>query len=279
MKLLTVSFLIVMFSSVVLGQSPKTSAPSFDIADFNRKFEVAQWLVEYDTIAWKTTDVLMALPKDELTKLGQEWFCFQDAAKAWHAVYGRISEGKYEVAFHYVVDREFKITRTQDKIDTEFLNAFAQALSTARGQVAKAIPANSPRLNQYIKRNPDKGFTVWLFPAFQPDSTAVFGGEFIYTLDPTGAKILKDESYFQGSFRGFKTSPPREIWLNFREQEKPSLGAIFFVWYYKSYFTSINIDNAKYVSTVIKNGDNGYIWLNVEKEDKKVPLSTAPPPK
>lgn len=76
---------------------------------------------------------------------------------------------------------------------------------------------------------------------------------------------MKEETYFQPNFRGFKTSPPREIWLNYGEIEKPTLGTIFFVWYYKSYFTKINIDNAKSVSTVIKTDKDGYMWVHVEK--------------
>ena len=34
---------------VLFGQTAKTK-PNFDIDDFNKKFEVAQWLVAYDTV-------------------------------------------------------------------------------------------------------------------------------------------------------------------------------------------------------------------------------------
>jgi hypothetical protein len=259
--------LVLFVFSDVAGQSTKTG-PNFDITDFNRKLEVVQWLVEYDTIAWKTTDVVLAKPKEELTKLGGEWFCFQDEKSVWHAVYGKLVDGKYQMGFHLVVGSDGKITETDAKIDADFLNAHANALSVARLAVRKAVPTNSPTVNQYIKRNADRSFTVWLLPAFLPNGTAVYGPEFIYTIDPTGTKILKDESDSSSDFRGFATKPPREIWLNYRAMDKPSLGAIFFVWYYKEYFTSIIIDNAKSTSTVVKDGHGGYIWLNVEKDDK-----------
>jgi hypothetical protein len=132
----------------------------------------------------------------------------------------------------------------------------------------ESIPEDSPTHNQYIKQNSDETFTVWLLPAFQTDGTAVFGGEFVYSVDASGTKITKDESYFQGAFRGFKTTPPREIWLNYREKEKPTLGAVFFVLYYKDYFTSIYIDNSKSTSTIIKDGAKGYMWVHVEKDQK-----------
>ena len=258
----------------VFGQKPKVVGPDFDIADFNRKAAVAEWLIRYDTVAWKTTDVMLTQDKADIARLGKEWFCFQDNKNVWHAVYGRFENDKFDLVFHFVLDAAGNIARSEDKPDQDFLTAHARALNTAQKKLIESIPENSPTHNQYIKRNADKTFTVWLLPAFQTNGVAVYGGEFIYTLDQTGAKINKDESYFQGQFRGFETTPPREIWLNYREKEKPTLGAIFFVWYYKSYFTKIYIDNAKSTSTVIKDGANGYIWVHVEKDKKP-----ANPPK
>lgn len=250
---------------VVFGQSPKKTEPAFDIADFNKKFEIAQWLVAYDTVAWKTTDLVMAGDKAELARLGREWFCFQDAKGIWHAVYGKLEQNKFDQVFHYVVDGAGKITRTTDKIDDDFLIAHAKALSLAQKKLIEVLPAGSPTHNSYIKRNDDKTFNVWLLPAFQTNNVAVYGGEFVYTIDAAAEKIAKDESYFQGAFRGFEAKPPREIWLNYSEKEKPTLGSIFFVWYYKEYFTNIYIKNAKSTSTVIKQGSD-YVWVHVEND-------------
>lgn len=250
---------------VVFGQGPSTTKPTFDIADFNKKFEIARWLVAYDTVAWKTSDLVMAGDKDELARLGREWFCFQDSKSVWHAVYGRLDKGRFDQVFHYVVDGAGKITRTTDKIDEEFLIAHAKALSLAQKKLIEAVPENSPTHNTYIKRNDDKTFNVWLLPAFQTNNVAVYGGEFVYTIDAAAEKITRDESYFQGAFRGFSTKPPREIWLNYSEKEKPTLGSIFFVWYYREYFTNIYINNAKSTSSVIKQGGE-YVWVHVEKD-------------
>lgn len=260
---------------VVLAQTPKTAGPKFDIDDFSKKFEVAQWLVRYDTVAWKTTDLVMAGDKSELARLGREWFCFQDPKGSWHAVYGKLENSKFDQVFHFVVDDAGKITRTTDKIDQEFLIAYAKALQLAQKKLVEAIPANSPTHNTYIKRNDDKTFNVWLFPAYQTNDVAVYGGEFIYTIDATAEKITKDESYFQGNFRGFNAKPPREIWLTYTEKEKPTLGSIFFVWYYKEYFTRIFIKNAKSTSTVIKDGSE-YVWVHMETEPS--PGNSSPKP-
>ncbi len=269
MKFITIIFILFTFTFFAFGQKDGKNAPKFDIVDFNKKVKVAEWLVEYDLMAWKTSDVVMQQDKKELEKLGAEWFCFQDKNNLWHAVYGKFENNKYNLVFHFTMDNASKVTRTTDKIDEEFLNLHARALATANKQVLVALKnADAPRFNQYIKQNSDKTFNVWILPAFQTNGVAVYGGEFIYTIDSTASKITKDESYSQGNFRGFKSDPPREIWLNYRETEKPTLGAIFFVWYYKSYFTKIYIDNAKSTSTVISDENKNYIWVHVEKDSE-----------
>ena len=276
MKKLTIVLFVLTSCILASGQKPNVKGPQFDISDFNAKFETAQWLVEYDGVAWKTTDVLMQQNEKDLERLGPEWFCFQDKDKIWHAVYGKLTQGRYEAVFHYVRGPGEKITKSDTKIDQDFLNRHAIALSTSREKLMTSIPENSPRFNQYIRQNPDKTFSVWMLPAFQPDGTAVYGGEAVYTLDASGTKLIKDESYFQKNLRGFASQPPREIWLNYTEMEKPSLGAIFFVWYYKSYFTQILIDNVKTTSTVIGVGGN-FVWTHVEKDANAKPSEQDDP--
>lgn len=268
MKQFITLLIILTFAFVTFGQDKKANAPNFDIEDFNKKIEVVEWLVRYDYVAWKTTDVLMKEDKTELAKLGREWFCFQDKNNIWHAVYGKFENEKYNLVFHFKIDKDSKIVKTDEKIDAEFLNLHAKALQTANKQMYSTFEDdNVPRFNQYIRQNADKTFNVWILPAFQTNGLAVYGGEYIYMIDKTATKVTKDESYFQGEFRAFKSSPPREIWLKYTELEKPSLMGIFFVWYYKPYFTKINLETSKSISTVIKTGED-YTWVHIEKETK-----------
>lgn len=272
MKKLTPIVVLLLLSLSGFAQKVGKDRPDFDIDDFNKKFEVAQWLVEYDNVAWKTTDEVVKQDKKDLEKLGAEWFCFKDKKNVWHAIYGKLGgETGYQAVFHFEMDASGKITRSAAKLDQSFLDGHARALATASTKLKQSIPENSPKFNQYIKQNDDKTYSVWLFPAFQTNGLAVYGGEAIYTIDRVGLKITKDESYFQPNFRGFKSEPPREIWLNYTEMKKPSLGAIFFVWYYKPYFTKIIIDNENSTSTAIKS-DQGYLWAHIEK--KAVPDSS-----
>jgi len=262
-KILTLLF--IGLTTLTYGQ--KSNSPSFDIMDFNKKMEVAEWLYQYDMIAWKTSDSVMTQDKKDLERLGSDWFCFQKNNN-WHAVYGKYENKQFDLVFHFKVDINGQVSKTTEMVDTTLLHRYSRALHTASSQIETLKDTVNLRFNQYIKENDDQTLSVWILPAFQPNNVAVYGGEFIYTIDSTGTKVLKDDSYFQGQFRGFKVDNPREIWINYRETEKPTLGAIFFAWYYKSYFTKIVIDNSKSISTPF-NADNSWTWIHVEKEPEK----------
>ena len=258
--------LFVLSSLAVFGQ--KKSELPFDINDFNQKARTAEWLYVYDAIAWWTSDSVMTEKEEDLQRLGSEWFCFQTENDNWHAVYGKYENDKMNVIFHYLVDTTYKVSKTFEQIDNEFLNLHARALITANNQLSAIKDSIPLRFNQYIKQNDDKTFSVWIFPAFQPNGYAVYGGEFIYKIDPTGTQILEDNSYFQGKFLAFQVGEPREVWMNYTELEKPTIGNVFFIWYYKRYFTYIKLENKNYVTTTFNNGDGDYSWIHIEKIEK-----------
>ncbi len=263
-RFLQIALMIAIAVNFALGQ--KDPLP-FDIKAFDSNFDTAQWLAEYDEVAWKTSDVVMTQDKKELARLGSAWFCFKDPKDLWHAVYGKFESGKFELVFHFTMDAKKAVTRSDEKPDSGILDLYAKALSLGQATVKNRIGTGAPAFNQYIRRNSDQTFSVWLFPAFQTNGLAVYGGEGIFTIDAKAETITKDESYYQKGFRGFPTGNPREIWLNYTELKTPTLGAIFFVWYYREYFTSINIDNAESSSTLIKSGNN-YLWVHVVKPKK-----------
>ena len=266
-RLIFTTFFILFSCLAVFGQ--KNKLPDFDTADFIKKQEVAEWLCKYDAIAWCTSDSVAKSDPVELQKLGGEWFCFEAADKNWHAVYGKYEDNRMNVVFHYLVDASNKVSRINQDIDADFLNTHARALMLANKQIAAMRDSVKLRFNQYIKLNEDKTFTVWIFPAFQPNSVAVYGGEFVYKIDKTGTEILEDNSYFQGHFRGFQVGTPREVWLGYTELDNPTIGTVFFVWYYKQYFTNIMLDNKYYTTTAFKTGDGKYTWIHKEKNEKQ----------
>lgn len=249
-------------------QAPAQNKVPFDIQQFYAYSSDAEWLYYYDMVAWWSSDSVMSESKEDRKRLGEEWFCYQDEEKIWHAAYGEFEHGSFDLVFHYIINKKAEVERVYETIDTGITHPYSRALQTSVNAMSSIRDSAGIRFNQYIRRNEDNTFKVWILPAFQPNGIAVYGGEFIYTLDASGTRILKDESYFQGKFRGFKVDEPREISLNYRELEAPTPGAVFFVWYYKSYFTRIMIDNAGSMSTVIQSGDS-WTWLHTLKPSKK----------
>ena len=254
------------FSYLTYGQKIPNPGIIFNLADFNKKAAIADWLYKYDIVARMTSDSAMAQDKKEVMRLGKEWFCFQDKSEVWHAVYGKYANGIFVQVFHYTFDKTLKIKKIPDKVDTLLTNTYSRALITANKKFSVYKDSlHNVGFNPYIKKNDDKTFTVWMLPAFQKANYVVYGGEFIYTIDRSGKKILKDNSYYQGKLRGFKIDKPRTIMIDYSELESPTLGAIFFVWSYKKYFTNIYIRCAHSKSTVIKDENNVYTWVHAGK--------------
>jgi hypothetical protein len=264
-KFLTLLFCILNF----LTQAQKSSNQGIiiNLVEFNKKTAVADWLYKYDIVASMTSDSALAQDKKEVAKMGKEWFCFQDKSEVWHAVYGKYDHGTFNQVFHFTLDKTLKIKRISDRIDTLMLNTYSRALITANKKYAVFKDSlHNVTFNQYIKQNPDKTFSVWILPAFQKANYVVYGGEFIYTIDQTGTKVLKDDSYYQGRLRGFKVeTKPRTIMIDYSELENPTLGAIFFVWSYKKYFQNIYIECTHSKSTAIKDENEVYTWVHTEK--------------
>jgi hypothetical protein len=251
------------------ASAQKRGAKGLDVQAFSEKVALAEWLLKYDAVAWQTSDSVMARPAAERERLGNEWFCFQAEDSSWHAVYGRYEHPTYELVFHYRMDAGGTIHRSSQPLDTAFLQAHARALQTANRELLSLKASVNIRFNQYIRQQADSTFTVWIFPAFQPNGYAVYGGEFCYVLDAGGANILADRSYRQGVFRAFAVDEPREITLDYSELEQPSLGAIFFSWYYKRFFTSIRIETRHHTTTPFRQEDNSFTWLHWEKTAPK----------
>mgnify|MGYP006953969889 CR=1 FL=1 len=261
------SLLILLSCSVatLLQAQKKTERKQVDefIGRFNQKLDTVYWLCDYDNIAWWTSDSVFATPKEEQAKLGSEWFCFKQK-NIWHAAYGKYENGNYEIIYHYTVDTNRVIKRIYDPIDTSLSNSFSRALINGSNYLNQYPDSIKVRFNQYIRRESNNNLTVWFLPAFTAKGIAVYGGEFIYTFDPTGNILLSKSEYSQG-YKGFKPDPKKEIWLNYTSVDEPTIGSVFFVWYYRTYFDRIIIDSKKYKSSVFHN-DNEYSWVHAKKE-------------
>lgn len=268
MKLRWMLFIVSLFflcskNSLAQQQSERTVVDAF-VKRFNLKMDTVYWLCEYDDIAWWTSDSVLATPKEEQSRLGGEWFCIKKG-DTWHALYGKYENNKFHMVYHYEVDTTNKVKRVFSSIDSSTLNSHCRALINANKRMKEFPDSVRVRFNQYIRRNPDNTLSVWLLPAFTTNSIAVYGGEFYYLFDETGNNLVAKSEYSQG-YKGFKPDKSKEIWLNYELQDEPTLGAIFFVWYYRAYFNRIVADAKKFKSTLFYEKDKGYYWVHAVKE-------------
>lgn len=228
---------------------------------------MAEWLVIYDKAAWYSTDELMKQDKEKLEGLGRHWFCFQDSLDVWHSVYGNYEDGSYEQMFHFIIKSREDVSLSDEKIDQDLLNAYGMALDRAFNEMEKKLPYPTVRFNHYIRQEGSGNFSVFIFPAFQPDGTVLYGAELVFEISPED-EILQDLSYIKEGLYQFTIDTSKEIILNYTELDRPTLGAVFFAVYYKDYFKMIKIDDSKSVSFLM-NSNGTYSWIHIEKEGEQ----------
>ena len=172
------------------------------------------------------------------------------------------------MVFHFTVDSAYHIKRVYTTPDSSLLNGYSRALMTVNILLNKMKDTVNLAMNQYVRKNGDTSYTVWCFPGVQRDNTVAYGGEFIYTLDRTGNYITSDSSYFQG-FHSFRLDASDEIWLDYSDQEKYTLGELFFAWYYKANYPRIILENKTSKSTILQDKEKGYYWAHAMNDSKK----------
>lgn len=275
MKKLFIASLFCCTALFALAQKAETKPFKFDKADFNKKLAIAKWLHQYDDFAWLTSDSAAAEHPDLYKRLGDEWFCYMDNRNIWHGVYGDYENGKYDFVFHYQGNSK-KIKQTPFPADTNLLSKYGKAIHISHIEFDEKIKPEAGKIhfNHYIKRNPDKTFTVWYLPAYQTNETAVYGGEYVYTVDSTGNNIISNENIFLGHFTSILIDKhTSNITLDYSTIDKPTIGSIFFAWAYRQSFPGITIKNTTSMSglNLISSGKTeSYVWEHfpVVEEDK-----------
>ncbi len=258
--------LLPLLSLIPLLQAQEPLPQGFDVQSFNRKFETAKWLNDYEMASWITLDYIRGQQSDKTGSIGRDWFCYRDRDSIWHAVYGSFDGEKYEVLFFLRVDTTWSVSSDPAIPPQSFLVPRARAIETAYGRLMRDHRDLQVQLSHYLRTNNDGTFTVWFFPSMLQNGMAVYGGEFSYTLDASGKKILRSSGYYTGHFKGFPVeNGPEEITLDYSDVDQPTLGGILFVWEYKEFFKKIKLETSRSTSSVLKDHTGEYYWIHVEK--------------
>jgi len=234
-----------------------------DLEAFQQNVEIAYWLYQYDMVAWRTSDSLMASKDPEAMNLTKEWFCYEDSIGNWHAVYGRFEDGIYRSVFHYIWDEETQsVSRATEEVDTSSSQAYARSLTLGYDLLADVMTNYGIRFNAYLRRLPNQCVEVWFLPAWQPDGRTVYGAEFRYVFDPLGKRLLQKREKFE-KLRALRPNRGTVVQLDYQKHKIPPVSSIFFLWSYYRYFGEISIKHF-YGKTSLTKADGDWIWIHEE---------------
>jgi len=254
------TFLSIVFISVLLvAGRAQQSIPEFDSVLFNKHLEFAEWLVEYEYFTQLAIGKISNLADNPVS----DWFSYKENNQ-WHTVGGSVVENTFLMSKLIIIDSLYSITDYTGSYDTLKLNAAGLALSQADKQFQLIRDTSNIYFNSFLICNPDKTISIWYLPAFQPSGQAIYGCEWEYVFNETGKILLTQKSY-SNRITAVWIGQPRELWLNYRNTDTPTVGSLYFVQSFRDYFTRIRIDTRISISTISKDINGNYTWSHKMK--------------
>jgi len=256
MKILLVVVLVSVFAALGLAQS---ASHNFDSAGFSKNLELANRFIECEFYTQLAMDKFSR--SEDVS--AAEWFSYKEN-KTWHTVAGNSTENTFKITKHVTFDSLNNISEYKGISDTALLNAAASAFAEANTRFQLIRDTSNLYFNSFVNWNPDQTISIWFLPAFQPSGQAIYGCEWEYIFDKTGRNLLRQNS-FANIITGVWIGQPRELWLNYRNTDSPTVGSVFFAQSFRDYFTRIRIDTRTSTSTVTKDSNGNYIWTHKMK--------------
>ena len=255
-KLFIFVFAILLFAPPAKAQTAKKE---FDTTQFIKHLEFANWLIEYEYVTQLGAEKFVHQPEIN-TPI---WFSYiQD--KTWLIVGGHGDTESFDIIHKLQIDSLSDVTEYNGNFDTAKIKSMGIALIQAEKQFQLIRDTSSLFFNSFAFTNADQTISIWYFPAFQPSGQAVYGCEWEYIFDKNGKNPIRQNSVIS-KITGIWIGQPRELWLNFREIDKPTVGSIFFALSFRDYFTRLRIDTRISTSTTARDKNGNYNWIHVMK--------------
>jgi hypothetical protein len=219
-------------TAAALGPSPSEEQIR---EETSRNLQTARWMVDYDKVAWATTDLLLKESKETLRNVSPVWFCIEKGG-AWYALYGGFRSNSYEIAACYrrISDEKFEKIAPPEFPDKE---RFARAVNLTLPEILDTTRRTTVRFNYYVRGEPD-GIDVYYVPAFQTDGKLAYGIQHTFHLDSTGEKVVS-HAHYGHSLVGARPSKNKWVTLEMPECSDPTPQAIFTMMSYRSDFADI----------------------------------------
>jgi hypothetical protein len=245
-----------LFTGVGIAQVP---GREFDSVHFDELVNLANQLIECE---FHTELAITKLsPMEDVSYTG--WISYK-ADNVWHAIGGISTGSAINFTKHLVFDSINQMSEYSGFPDSAHLKPWGCALAHANTEFQLVRDTSKLYFNAFVHPNENQTISVWFLPAFQPSGQALYGCEWEYIFDKTGTMLIKQNS-FTNKLTGVWIGQPRELWLNYRNTDNPTLGSVFFALAFRDYFTRIRIDTRFSISTTAKDASGNYTWIHKMK--------------
>lgn len=227
-----------------------------DTAAFNDLLTTARWLTDYEAVCWSANETDQRFIEKPFIRLGQGGFCRPEGTGKWHIYYTEQNAGS--ISSHWIVTTEKVEKMDLSASDSSLLYVF-KALEDVSFQLKDVADSMNIHFDQFVKIREDGNLDVFVFPSFQPSGQGIYGAEWRFHYSAEGNKLPGTYSYIR-ELKGVWIGQPRELWLDYTSVDSPTLGAVYFAWYYKDFFTRIHINCRLSKSTLEKDAAGHYHW-------------------
>jgi hypothetical protein len=249
-------FILLSFSSLVKAQPGQAK---FDSTQIDQYLDLASYFISCENYNQAATDRY----KRDQDISSIEWITYL-AQNRWHTAGIAITGNSFTLVKNLHIDSLGQVTELPLGTDTAWLSVPGSAVAFADQQFQLVRDTCNLYFNTFVHQNTDQTISVWFLPAFQPSGQAIYGCEWEYIFDKTGMNLLKQNA-FTNKLTGVWIGQPREIWLNYRNTDKPTAGSVFFALSFRDYFTRLRIDTRVSTSTIAKSANGEYTWTHKMK--------------
>lgn len=257
LRILLAFFVVIIACSS--GQAQDIVDASADTAGLARMTVLSRWLIEYEEVSLYMTEEKEEYKKTPIVRAGQTGFAYQDGESSWHVFSGKMSEGNFIPTMHRILLQDGKISEGSLEQNPD-LSSYASALQNCYASFKEVTDTIGVHFNQFIRKKAEGEYEVYFLPAFQPSGQAIYGCEWKGIWD-SKLKKVKDVSLYCAGVKGIWIGQPRVLWLNYRDCKAITLGGVFFMEYFQSFFKTINLDTQLFTLSKSEEG----IW-NLKKK-------------
>lgn len=233
-----------------------------DLAELEKRQNIAAFLAEYDYWVGETTDTLLKNDTIRIRKqLGQECFGYKSNGQ-WVFNYGKYEDNEYKSAIRYEVHGDSSVTIKETGNDS-LEQMFGYMYHAVIGDAKRTMDSVRIGFNSYLYVDSITNTKqVWFIPEVLDGWEIGSGCEMNYVFNSTGDSLLSVNKYFDNVWFA-KANKDHKILLESVTQDIPKVNQLFFVLRWGNEFKDVVIKTTKGARKLEKSNGNKS-WVNVD---------------